>query len=139
MDLPSVWCVFQRLPGERCPSLAAICRTRAVADELVRGSEEDDRQQGKPASTWSVEQWSVLDGELKAIGDIRQISDVMDNMREGVLTESTENPDAGDPDESAAGAGSAEFSALTEGNAPEPSDDADAVGGVDEVRRQGRS
>jgi hypothetical protein len=88
MNEQSVCCVFQRLPGERCPSLAAICATRAVADDLVRMSEDEERQQGKPASVWTVETWSVLDGEVAKIGDIQQISDVMDPMRDGVLPES---------------------------------------------------
>ena len=85
MNDQTVCCVFQRLPGERCPSLAAICATRQVADELARMSEEDERQQGKPASVWTVETWSVLDGGIDAIGDIQQISDVMGPMRTGVL------------------------------------------------------
>jgi hypothetical protein len=86
----SVWCVFQRLPNERCPNLSAICRTRAVADELVRMSEEDERQQGRPASAWTVEQWSVLDREVPEIESIQQISDVMDPMRAGVLPDDGE-------------------------------------------------
>ncbi|HET6764706.1 MAG TPA: hypothetical protein VFH27_13570 [Longimicrobiaceae bacterium] len=93
MNEQSVCCVFQRLPGERCPSLAAICATRAVADDLVRMSEEDERQQGKPASVWTVETWSVLDGEVAKIGDIQQISDAMDPMRDGVLPEAASDPD----------------------------------------------
>jgi hypothetical protein len=91
MSHQSVCCVFQRLPGEKCPSLAAICSTDSVAQELVRMSEEEERQQGKPASVWTVESWSVLDGEIGKIGGIQQISDVMDPMREGVLPDETES------------------------------------------------
>lgn len=91
----SVWCVFQRLPHERCPNLSAICRTSAVAEQLVRMSEEEERQQGKPASAWTVEQWSVLDREMGKIESIQQISDVMDPMRAGVLPDDDGEPAAG--------------------------------------------
>jgi hypothetical protein len=81
----SVWCVFQRLPHERCPNLSALCRTSAVALALVRMSEDEERRQGKPPSAWTVEQWTVLGREVPKIESIQQISDVMDPMRAGVL------------------------------------------------------
>ena len=27
-----VWCVFQKLPGESCPALSAVCVSREVAE-----------------------------------------------------------------------------------------------------------
>ena len=88
----TVWCVFQRLPGESCPGLAAVCGSHEVAEELVEVSERDEREQGRPLSTWSISAWSVLDGDVAKIGDIQHISDVMDPMRAGVLPEEEGEP-----------------------------------------------
>jgi len=88
----TVWCVFQKLPGESCPGLAAVCGSREVADELVEVSERDEREQGRPASTWTVSAWSVLDGDVGKIDDIQHISDVMDPMRMGAIPEEEEEP-----------------------------------------------
>lgn len=80
-----VWCVFQRLPGEGCPALAAVCASREVAEEVARMSEDDDREQGRPASAWSISAWGVLDGEVAEMRGLQQISDALDPMRAGVL------------------------------------------------------
>ena len=80
-----VWCVFQRLPGESCPALSAVCASREVAEEVVRLSEADDRGQGRPESAWSIGAWGVLDGDVGEIANVQQISDVLDPMRTGTL------------------------------------------------------
>ncbi|HEX7239823.1 MAG TPA: hypothetical protein VF263_06130 [Longimicrobiaceae bacterium] len=80
-----VWCVFQRLPGESCPALSAVCATRAAADELVRISAGDEEEQGRPRSAWTVSAWGVLDGDVAGIADAQQLSDVLDPMRAGAI------------------------------------------------------
>ena len=30
----TVWCVFERMPHEKCPALAAVCASPQVAEEL---------------------------------------------------------------------------------------------------------
>jgi hypothetical protein len=74
-----------------------------VAKDLVRISEEEERQQGRPPSVWTVECWSVLDTEVGQINSIQQISDVMDPMRDGVLPEDT----AAEPEDDARAASGA--------------------------------
>ncbi len=80
----TVWCVFQRLPTESCPALSAICDSPEVAAALVRVSEAEEKEQGRPVSAWTVSRWDVLEGGMKEIEQIQQISDVMDPMRDGV-------------------------------------------------------
>lgn len=93
-----VWCVFQKLPGESCPSLSAVCASREVA----RMSEEDDREQERPPSTWSIAAWGVLDGDVAEMRGVQQISDSLDNMRAGAIpADEAEDEPAG----SAPGAG----------------------------------
>lgn len=92
-----VWCVFQRLPGEGCSTLSAVCATRGVAEEVVRLSEEDEREQGRPASAWTIGAWGVLAGDVGPIGDIQHLSDVLDPMRAGSIPPEEETGDARDP------------------------------------------
>ncbi|HEX2092557.1 MAG TPA: hypothetical protein VHG28_09160 [Longimicrobiaceae bacterium] len=91
-----VWCVFQRLPGESCPGLAAVCASREAAETLVRISEKDEAEQGRPLSAWTIRSWGVLDGEVGKIDDIQHISDVLDPMREGVLPVEEESAAGGE-------------------------------------------
>lgn len=91
-----VWCVFQRLPGESCPALSSICASREVAEAVAEMSEKDEREQGIPASEWSVRSWDVLDGSYGEMESILQISDVLDPMRAGSV------PVDEDPEEAAA-------------------------------------
>lgn len=82
----TVWCVFQKLPDERCPSLAAVCGSREVAQQVVQLSEEQERMQGVAVpSEWTLGEWSVLQGEVGEIQDIQQMSHILDPQREGVL------------------------------------------------------
>lgn len=80
-----VWCVFQKLPGESCPGLSAVCASREVAEEVARMSEEDDRQQERPPSAWTIAAWGVLDGDVEEMRGVQQISDSLDNMRAGAI------------------------------------------------------
>lgn len=80
-----VWCVFQKLPGESCPALSAVCASREVADEVARMSEEDDRQQERPPSAWTVSAWGVLEGDVAEMRGVQQISDSLDNLRAGAI------------------------------------------------------
>lgn len=94
-----VWCVFQKLPGESCPSLAAVCASRGVAEEVARMSEDDDREQGRPASEWTISAWGVLDGDVGAVREAQRISDALDPMRAGALPpeETGDAPDGAAP------------------------------------------
>jgi hypothetical protein len=61
---------------------------------LVRVSEKEEQEQGRPASAWTVSRWDVLDGGMREIEQIQQISDVMDPMRDGVSVPADgESPD----------------------------------------------
>jgi hypothetical protein len=90
----TVWCVFQRLPTESCPLLSAVCASREVADALVRVSEKEEQEQGRPPSAWTISRWDVLEGGVEEIEEIQQISGVLDPMRDGVSVPSGE--DAGE-------------------------------------------
>lgn len=79
-----VWCVFQKLAGERCPTLSAVCASRDVADTMAERGRLEQAAAGDEGCEWSVSAWSVLDGELGEIENIEQISHVLDPMRDGV-------------------------------------------------------
>jgi hypothetical protein len=80
-----VWCVFQKLPGENCPALSAVCASRELAEEVARMSEDDDREQERPPSAWTISAWGVLEGGVAEMRDVQQISDSMDNLRAGAI------------------------------------------------------
>ena len=80
-----VWCVFQRLPNEKCPTLSAICRTRAVAEAVCESSRRDAEGTGDAESQWTISEWTVLDRRAEhEVDEAAQISHVLDNMRAGV-------------------------------------------------------
>jgi hypothetical protein len=79
-----VWCVFQRLPDERCPTLAAVCVSRAVAERVADLGRQEHAGESGGASEWSVSAWTVLDSELSEMEEIGHISHVLDPMREGL-------------------------------------------------------
>jgi hypothetical protein len=79
-----VWCVFQKLPGERCPTLSAICASASTAAELVALSQREEESSGARRSEWSVTAWTVLRDEVAQIEDIDHISHVLDPMRDGL-------------------------------------------------------
>lgn len=74
----TVWCVFQRLGGEGCPTLAAVCASRAAAERIVAlGGEGGD---------WTIGAWSVVreeGGEMEEIEEIGMMSDALDPWRAG--------------------------------------------------------
>lgn len=90
-----VWCVFQRLPGESCPALSAVCASREVADEVARMSGEDEREQGRPASAWTVGAWGVLE-EVGEMRDAQRISDALDPLRAGAVPPAEPGDEAAD-------------------------------------------
>jgi hypothetical protein len=82
----TVWCVFQKLPDEKCPSLSAVCRTRSVADATVESSRREERGSGLPESEWIIQEWTVMDRKTEHDAEqAEQISHVLDPMRAGVL------------------------------------------------------
>jgi hypothetical protein len=90
----TVWCVFQRLPNEKCPSLAAVCRSRAVADALCESSRREGVAAGEPASDWTVQEWTVLDRSAERRAErADQISHVLDPMRAGAVPSFGEGDD----------------------------------------------
>lgn len=99
----TVWCVFQKLPGEKCPSLAAVCRTREVAEMVCGSSRREAEASGEPESEWSIAEWTVLDAETERRAErADQISHVLDPMRAGLAAphEESDGDGAGDGDES---------------------------------------
>ena len=83
-----VWCVFQRLPGEKCPSLAAVCRSRAVAEMVCESSRREAGDSGEPESEWSIAEWTVLDARTERRAErADQISHVLDPMRAGLAAQ----------------------------------------------------
>jgi len=77
----TVWCVFERLPEEKCPALTAICASIEVAEELVELGRREKEADGEPAGEWSVTPWTVLDRQVRRIDSADQISHVLDPMR----------------------------------------------------------
>jgi hypothetical protein len=94
--MDTVWCVFQRLPGERCATLVAVCVSEAAAArvvELERGEQTDD----DAGTEWSVSAWSVLGEALDGVHDVTQISHVLDPMRVGLAVPPEEDGDESVP------------------------------------------
>ena len=77
----TVWCVFERLPEERCPALTAVCASIEVAEELVELGRREKEADGEPAGEWTVTPWTVLDRQVGRIDRADQISHVLDPMR----------------------------------------------------------
>lgn len=78
----AVWCVFQRLPGESCAALAAVCASREAADALVALSHREQEEMGEQPGEWTVQRWSVLGGDLKGIADADRISHLLAPLRD---------------------------------------------------------
>ena len=73
----TVWCVFERLPHERCPTLAAICASAEVAEEIVEMARREKATDGDPESEFTVTPWTVLDRQVARIDRADQISHVL--------------------------------------------------------------
>ena len=76
-----VWCVFQRLPQEKCPTLSAVCASAEVAEEVVELSRREKRDDGEPEGDWSISPWTVLEGHMQSVDSADRISHVLDPMR----------------------------------------------------------
>jgi len=96
----TVFCVFERLPHEKCPSLAAICASAEVAEEMVEMSRREKEADGDPESEFTITPWTVLDRQVRKIDRADMISHVLDPMR-GALAYPAANRDADDGDEPA--------------------------------------
>lgn len=77
----TVWCVFQKLPADPCPSLFAICRSGPAAEKVVERSRGEQREAGEPEGEWTIRTWSVLEDDERGMAGIDQISHVLDPMR----------------------------------------------------------
>ena len=77
----TVWCVFERLPEERCPALTAVCASAEVAEALAELSRREKEADGEPAGEWTISAWTVLDRQVGRIETADQISHVLDPMR----------------------------------------------------------
>jgi hypothetical protein len=86
----TVWCVFERLPHEKCPALCAVCASAEVAEEMVTLSRREKEADGEPPGEWTVTPWTVLDRQVAKIASADQISHVLDPMR-GALAYPAEN------------------------------------------------
>ena len=89
----TVWCVFQRLPGEPRPVLSAVCARQETAERVLALAEEDERVRGLAPSTWTCNAWSVLDDDLAEVAEIQRMSESLDALRAGTLP-----PDDGEGD-----------------------------------------
>lgn len=77
----TVWCVFQKLPGDRCPSLSAICSSERAAQAMVEMNRREQQEMGEAEGEWSFSRWSVLDQEVQQLESADQISHVLGPMR----------------------------------------------------------
>jgi hypothetical protein len=96
----TVFCVFERLPHEKCPTLAAICASAEVAEEVVEMSRREKEADGEPESEFTITPWTVLDRQVRKIDRADMISHVLDPMR-GALAYPAANADPDDGDEPA--------------------------------------
>lgn len=98
----AVWCVFQRLEGEECPRLAAVCASPEVAEALVGLSRREQEQMGDSPGEWSVQRWAVL---MEEVGDVEaadRISHLLDPIRRATAVppgEAEERRDASGDDD----------------------------------------
>jgi hypothetical protein len=90
----TVWCVFERLPEERCPALTAVCASAEVAEALAELSRREKEADGEPAGEWTISAWMVLDRQVGRIETADRISHVLDPMRGALAYPAT--ADAGD-------------------------------------------
>ena len=79
-----VWCVFQRLPGEECPRLAAVCASREAAESQVALSHREQEEMGESAGEWTVERWSLLEADVRPMEAADQISHALTGVRDAL-------------------------------------------------------
>ena len=92
-----VWCVFQRLLGEECPRLAAVCASREAAESQVALSHREQEEMGESPGEWTVQRWSVLEADVGPMEAADQISHALNGVRDAI---------AAPPGEEEGGAGS---------------------------------
>jgi hypothetical protein len=77
----TVWCVFQKLPGDSCPTLSAICGSERAAQAMVEMNQREQREMGEAEGEWTFSRWSVFDQEVGQLESADQISHVLGPMR----------------------------------------------------------
>jgi hypothetical protein len=95
----TVWCVFERLPHEKCPSLSAVCASAEVAEEMCEMARREKEADGEPGSEFTISAWTVLDRQVRKIGQADQISHVLDPMRGALAYPAANGLDGADNDE----------------------------------------
>ena len=93
----TVWCVFERLPQDRCPSLAAVCASARVAERVVELARGEKKAEGEPPGEWTVAAWTVLDHHLGGVDRADQISHVLDPMRGALAHPAAQGGDGNEP------------------------------------------
>ena len=94
----TVWCVFERLPHEKCPALSAVCASAEVAEEMCEMARREKEADGEPASEFTVTAWTVLDRQVRRIDRADQISHVLDPMRGALAYPSANGADGMEDD-----------------------------------------
>lgn len=77
----AVWCVFQKLEGEDCGRLAAVCASPEAARALVELSRSEHEQTGDAPGEWSVQRWALLQADIGGMEAADQLSHLLDPMR----------------------------------------------------------
>ncbi len=77
----TVWCVFQKLPGDHCPTLSAICGSERAAQAMVEMNQREQQEMSEAEGEWTFSRWSVLDHEVQSLESADQISHVLGPMR----------------------------------------------------------
>jgi hypothetical protein len=95
----TVWCVFERLPQQKCPALAAVCVSAEVAERVVELYRREKAADGEPPGEWNVAAWTVLDQQLGGLDRADQISHVLDPMRGALAYPAAGGGDGNEPDE----------------------------------------
>jgi hypothetical protein len=94
----TVWCVFERLPHEKCPALSAVCASAEVAEEMCEMARREKEADGEPESELTITPWTVLDRQVRKIDRADQISHVLDPMRGALAYPSANGADGMEDD-----------------------------------------
>jgi hypothetical protein len=92
----SVWCVFQRLPGEECPRLAAVCASREAAESQLALSHREQEEMGEAPGEWTVQRWSVLEADVRQVEAADQISHALTGVRDALVEPPAAEPAPGE-------------------------------------------
>jgi hypothetical protein len=91
----AVWCVFQRLPGEACPRLAAVCASPEAAESQVALSHREQEEMGESQGEWTIERWSVLEADVKEVEAADRISHALTGVRDALAVPPDEEEGGG--------------------------------------------